>query len=53
MKTESSAPATINDEKKFRRISDKSQDHQRFFKNLIELPNNSMPIQPKPSTETK
>lgn len=36
--------------KKFRRISDKSQDHQRFFKNLIELPNPSaMPQNPQAS----
>ena len=48
VKTEGSAPASVSDEKKFRRISDKSQDHQRFFKNLIELPNNSVPTPSKP-----
>lgn len=32
-----------SDSKKYRRISDKSQDHQRFFKNLVELPTNQMP----------
>jgi len=31
---------TESDSKKYRRISDKSQDHQRFFKNLVELPTN-------------
>lgn len=30
-----------SDSKKFRRISDKSEDNQRFFKNLVDLPNNS------------
>ena len=30
-----------NDQKKYKRISEKMQDHQRFFKNLIELPNNN------------
>lgn len=42
--TNNSLPQTASnvdksESKKFRRISDKSQDHQRFFKNLIELPN--------------
>jgi hypothetical protein len=30
-----------SDSKKFRRISDKSEDNQRFFKNLIDLPNSN------------
>lgn len=29
-------------QKKYRRISDKSQDHQRFFKNLVEVPASQM-----------
>jgi hypothetical protein len=33
---------TESDSKKFRRISDKSQDHQRFFKNLVEAPANQI-----------
>lgn len=32
-----------SESKKYRRISDKSQDHQRFFKNLVELPTNQIP----------
>ena len=36
--------ATVENEsqKKYRRISDKSQDHQRFFKNLVEVPATQM-----------
>jgi hypothetical protein len=30
-----------SDSKQFRRISDKSEDNQRFFKNLVDLPSNS------------
>ena len=33
---------TESDTKKYRRISDKSQDHLRFFKNLVELPTNQI-----------
>ena len=33
---------TESESKKYRRISDKSQDHQRFFKNLVELPTNQI-----------
>lgn len=38
---------TDSESKKFKRIQDKMQDHQRFFKNLIELPNASLPPESK------
>jgi len=36
-----------SDSKKFRRISDKSEDNQRFFKNLIDMPNTQNAAQVK------
>jgi len=36
-----------SDSKKFRRISDKSGDNQRFFKNLVDIPNSNVTPQVK------